>query len=197
MRRLLLASVAALATLTAPVVQAQTIDGNAHAGAHSPVPTDGPALTMTQKGIYDGWSPQQKLDYDSWPNDYKSYYWSLNNDQQSGYWALSQDQRGQFYRMTPQQRKAAWRSVAQQMSGQMPSTPAGQANPPGLGMPTNGVPDPQMADQTVRPAMPADPGYQGSPYKGALTPPPASAMNKDYPRCSATVQDGCVNPGGQ
>jgi hypothetical protein len=45
--------------------------------------------------------------------------------------------------------------------------------------------------------MPADPGYQAGPYKGAMTAPPAEAANKTYPVCSRTVQDGCRNPGGK
>lgn len=71
-----------------------------------------------------------------------------------------------------------------------------QANPPGEGVSTTGVPDPQAAGQTVPPAQPVDPSYQGGPYKGALTAPPASAMNKTYPKCTRTLQDNCRNPGG-
>jgi len=97
--------------------------------------------------------------------------------------------------MTPEQRKLAWQSVVQQLAGQTPTTPPGQANPPGKGMPTKGVPAPKTASQDVPPAMPADESYQGGPYKGALTPPPASAMNKDYPVCSKDIQDSCRNPG--
>jgi hypothetical protein len=45
--------------------------------------------------------------------------------------------------------------------------------------------------------MPADESYQGGPYKGALTPPPADAMAKDYPVCGKTVTDGCRNRDGK
>lgn len=155
-----------------------------------------PALTPQQQAVFDAWSPQQKTDYASWPNEYKVYYWTLTADQQKGYWALTADQRGQIYKMSPQQRQIAWTSVMQQLNGQKPSTPAAQANPPGEGMPTTGVPDPQVAEQSVPPAMPADGSYQGGPYKGALTPPPQTAMNKTYPLCSKTVQDSCRNRGG-
>jgi hypothetical protein len=41
--------------------------------------------------------------------------------------------------------------------------------------------------------MPADPAYHGGPYTGALTPPPAAAMDKTYPPCSATLHDNCIN----
>lgn len=58
-------------------------------------------------------------------------------------------------------------------------------------------PDPATADTPVPPAMPADPSYQANPYKGAMTAPPAEAMNKTYPLCSRTVQDNCRNRGGK
>ncbi|HUD28146.1 MAG TPA: hypothetical protein VMQ93_04685 [Novosphingobium sp.] len=210
MRKLLLAGSAALAVMAIPAVHAQATDDMPAASSSpqtpagpddtsAPMPSPSataPALTPQQKAIHDGWSAQQKADYAAWPNDYKVYYWTLNAEQQKGYWALTADQRGQIYKMTPEQRQMAWNSVVQQMSGQKPSTPAGQANPPGEGVPTAGVPDPQMASQSARPAMPADENYQGGPYKGALTPPPATAMGKEYPKCSKTVTDSCVNRGG-
>ena len=85
-----------------------------------------------------------------------------------------------------------------------PSTPPAppevvqeQANPQGGGAPTEGVPDPATAEDPVPPAMPADPGYNAGPYKGALTPAPTEAMNKDYPVCTKKVQDSCRNPGSK
>jgi hypothetical protein len=212
MRKVLLASCGALSLLAAPaMLQAQS-------GATQPRPMDMPAsppakpsppitsattgapaptLTKEQRGLYDAWTPDQRRDYESWPNDYKVYYWTLNAEQQKGYWALTPDQRGQIYQMTPEQRQTAWNSVVQQLRGETPTTPPGQANPPGQGMPTTGVPDPRAAGQAAPPAMPADPSYQGGPYKGALTPPPATAMDKEYPRCTKTVTDNCRNPGGK
>lgn len=59
------------------------------------------------------------------------------------------------------------------------------------------TPDPQAAAQAVPPAMPADASYQGGPYKGALTPPPETAMNKTYPVCTSKLQDSCRNHGGK
>lgn len=56
---------------------------------------------------------------------------------------------------------------------------------PGDGTPTMTPPDPATADTRVPPAMPADPSYQAGPYKGAMTAPPAEAMNKTYPLCCA------------
>ena len=70
-----------------------------------------------------------------------------------------------------------------------------QANPIGPGVPTTMPPNPANADSPVSPAMPADPNYNAGPYKGALTPAPAQAMNRTYPVCSRTLLDSCVNPG--
>lgn len=56
---------------------------------------------------------------------------------------------------------------------------------------------PTSAHDATAPAMPTDPSYQGQPYVGALAPPPAEAMNKSYPTCSAGVSDECRNPHGQ
>lgn len=155
------------------------------------------AMTVQQKTVYATWPQQRKSDYEAMPVDYQTYYWTLDAAQQQGYWALTPDQRGQIYKMTPQQRTLAWQSISQQLNGQTPTTPAGQANPPGQGVPTEGVPNPQSANQAAQPAMPADESYQGGPYKGANTPPPADAMGKGYPVCSKTVTDACINRGGK
>jgi hypothetical protein len=59
------------------------------------------------------------------------------------------------------------------------------------------APDPQTANSPTPPAMPADPSYHGQPYVGALTAPPAAAMNKSYPVCKAGQHDECRNADGQ
>jgi hypothetical protein len=69
-----------------------------------------------------------------------------------------------------------------------------QANPPGNRPVSNTPPNPASADSPVPAAMPADASYHGGPYPGALTAPPQEAMNKNYPACSATIRDECVNP---
>jgi len=155
------------------------------------------AMTVEQKTTYQTWPAPQQSDYDAMPADYQAYYWGLTPEQQKGYWALTPDQRGKLYKMSPEQQKMAWQSISQQLAGQTPTTPPGQANPPGPGVPTAGVPNPQTANQAAQPAMPADEAYQGGPYKGALTPPPADAMGKTYPVCSKTVTDSCRNRGGK
>lgn len=189
------------ASVSAPILAQETAPATMPAADPAPAPAPAPAttpaaLTPEQQAIFDAWPADKKADYATWPQAYKDYYWSLKAEQQTGYWALTADQRGQVYKMTPEQREIAWTSILQQLAGNTPTTPPGQANPPGPGMPTTGVPNPQTAEQTVRPAMPADQSYQGGPYKGALTPPPAAAMNKDYPVCTKTVTDGCRNRGG-
>jgi hypothetical protein len=68
-----------------------------------------------------------------------------------------------------------------------------QANPPGEGMPSDTPPNPPTANTPVPPAMPTDPAYHAGPYKGALTPAPAEAMDKAYPPCTSKLQDSCVN----
>ena len=70
-----------------------------------------------------------------------------------------------------------------------------QANPPGVGIPSETPPNPPTADTPVPPAMPADSSYRAGPYKGALTPAPTEAMGKAYPPCTSTLQDSCINPG--
>ncbi|CDO37694.1 MULTISPECIES: hypothetical protein [Novosphingobium] len=197
MRHLIFAGASALALATLPnALLAQ--NAPSAAGDSAQVSPAAPVtLTAEQQAMYDGWPADRQAEYDAWPDEYKGYFWTLVPERQEGYWALTPDQRGQVYKMSPQQREAAWTSIIQQLNGQTPTTPATQANPPGEGVPTAGVPAPETAEQAVRPAMPADQSYQGGPYKGALTPPPASAMNKDYPVCSKTVQDNCRNPGGK
>jgi len=218
MRKFLLASVATFAITAAPSVlfaqEAQptlqavpapdgttTVTRTETTVTSSPQAPKGTAgtqtMTVQQKTVYATWEPTRQTDYGAWPVAQQTYYWTMTPEQQEGYWAMSTDQRGQIYRMSPEQRALAWQSVVQQLRGQQPSTPAGQANPPGQGVPTAGVPNPQTANQSARPAMPADQGYQGGPYKGALTPPPADAMSKDYPACSRTVRDGCRNRGAR
>jgi len=197
MRRLLIAGAGILTAMASPIALAAPDPAAAGGSATDVAEMDKRyERSPAQEAIYGAWPNEQRMEYDAWPYDYQVYYWTLDPVQQSGYWALTPDQRGMIYKMWPDQRAKAWSSIRQQLAGQVPTTPAGQANPPGMGMPTTGVPDPDNAAQAVRPAMPAGGAYQGGPYKGALTPPPAEAMNKDYPICSKTVQDSCRNPGG-
>lgn len=199
MRKLLFAGAGALAMISASAaVQAQNAAADPATGQAATSAPGSAASTMTadQKAQYDSWPATRRADYDAWPAEYKNYYWSLTPEQQEGYWALTPEQREQIFKMAPEQRELAWKSVVEQMKGQSAAPAQTQANPQGPGMPTTGVPAPQAAQQSVPPAMPADQSYQGGPYKGALTPPPASEMNKDYPVCTKKIQDSCRNPGG-
>lgn len=217
MRNLLLASAAALALACgATAVSGQSPPATMSAPAS-------PAMTPSQKAMYETWPASQKTAYDSWSAEYQAYFWSLTPSQQKGWFALSDDQRKQVYEMPPASRAAVWASIEQQLAGAAPpaamtapspdaaaapppmdddaSAQAApveqvQANPPGAGPASDTPPDPATADTPVPPAQPADPGYHAGPYKGALTEPPADAMNKTYPVCSRKVQDNCRNPGG-
>ena len=71
-----------------------------------------------------------------------------------------------------------------------------QANPRGSDAPAVAQPNPESASAPVPPALPANPSYRAAPYKGALTAPPAEAMNKVYPVCTRTRTDSCRNPSG-
>ena len=69
---------------------------------------------------------------------------------------------------------------------------------PNAGVPTGAVPaDPGMVPAPAgAPSDPAAPvGSSANPVTvgGNMTPPPTEA--KDYPLCSRTVQDSCINPG--
>ncbi|MFC0588038.1 hypothetical protein ACFFF7_01285 [Novosphingobium aquiterrae] len=72
-----------------------------------------------------------------------------------------------------------------------------QANPASAEAPSATPPNPTTAADPVPPAVPADPSYQAGAYKGALTAPPAEALNKVYPLCTKTLRDSCRNPGGK
>lgn len=145
------------------------------------------ALKPEQQSQYDSWPAQRRSDYDAWPTEHKNYYWTLTPDQQEGYWVLTPDQREQIYNLAPEQREQAWQSVVQQLRGAAPAAQT-QANPQGAGAPA------PQASGAVPSATVTDPGSQGG--QGALTPPPASAMDKEYPVCTRQIQDSCRNPGG-
>lgn len=84
----------------------------------------------------------------------------------------------------------------------MPAQPDGSSMPmpadPNAGQPTGAVPaDPGMmpapANAPRDPAAPMGSAENPVTMGGNMTPPPTDA--KDYPVCSRTVQDSCINPG--
>lgn len=154
----------------------------------SPGPTESGA-TAQQRSIYSGWPAERRGEFDALPTEQQTYYWTLPQEQQEGFWALTPDQRARLYNMSPEQRQSAWQSIMQQLQGQDSMSPAGQPAQPGAGAPDTGTQ--ASGNMPVTPAQPAGAD------RGALTPPAAEAMNKDYPVCSRTVQDSCRNPGGK
>lgn len=87
--------------------------------------------------------------------------------------------------------------------GVSPATPATSATPstgadPNASQPTGAVP-PSSGMAPAPAGVPQDPsapvGSSANPVTvgGNMTPPPAGG--KDYPVCSRTVQDSCINPG--
>jgi len=85
----------------------------------------------------------------------------------------------------------------------MATNPSADAPPPPApdvngGQPTGAVPSspgmvPAPADAPRDPAAPVGSSSNPVTMGGNMTPPPAEA--KDYPVCSRTVTDSCINPG--
>lgn len=149
------------------------------------------SMTAEQSTMYDAWPEDRRASFDTWPSDYQVYFWTLAPNQQTGYWALSDQQRGTIAQLTPEQRLAAWASIEKQMDAQS----GGTSTPSSTSATVTGSGDAVTTAVT-------DPGTSTLPQtttvmttSGNFTPPPASAMNKDYPLCSRTIQDSCINPG--
>ena len=154
------------------------------------------AMSADQTTSYNGWEAAQRTAYDAWPVDYQTYYWTLSPTQMRGWWILNDTQRKQIFEMAPAQRASMWTSIEGQMIAGSTGTPV-QANPVGSDAAPTMAPDPATADTAVAPTMPADASYQAGPYKGAMSAPPAEAMNKVYPLCTKTLRDSCRNRGGK
>lgn len=198
MRKLLFSAASAVALISATgLVIASSAAAQTGMTAPMAAPAAAPTLTGAQQTDYDSWTAEQRSSYESWPGAYQTYFWTLTPAQMTGWWRLTADQRSQLMAMTPEQQASTWMSIEAQLTGQ-PAPGVVQANPVGSSeAPAVTPPNPPMADSPVPPARPADPGYQAGPYKGALTPAPAEAMNKTYPVCTRKLQDSCRNPGGK
>lgn len=155
-------------------------------------------MTADQQTQFGSWSEDQRTAYRGSTQAVRDYYWTLTPTQRTGWWRMTEEQRGQVFALDPAGRVGVWKSIEAQVAGAAPEAAAPvqqvQANPIGEGVPSDTPPNPETAATAVPPAMPADPGYQAGPYKGALTEAPAQAMNKVYPLCSRTVMDSCINP---
>lgn len=153
--------------------------------------TQGGPATAQQRSVYSGWPADRRGEFDALPAEQQTYYWTLSQDQQEGFWALTPDQRTRLFNMSPEQRQSAWRSIMQQLQGQDSTSPMGQSSQPGTAGSNTAGSTQGSANMPANQAQPA--GIGG----GTAAPPPAEAMNKDYPVCSRTVQDSCRNPGGK
>jgi hypothetical protein len=168
MNKLILAGAAALALAVPAVAQDMAVSSNG----------DVYVLTPDQDVTYEAWPADRQTTYTSWPNDYKVYYWTLTEPQQTGWWALTDAQRQQLYAMTPEARTAAWTSIENQMAS-MPSANA--------------------SDTAIAATSAAATGsVAGEPrfVSGEVlqTTPAVTRASGEYPVCSTSVTDSCVNP---
>ncbi|HWJ69257.1 MAG TPA: hypothetical protein VNS79_04315 [Sphingobium sp.] len=101
----------------------------------------------------------------------------------------------------------AFSAHAQDVPDPSSDAPVTQPAPPDAPPPAEGPADPQsgLPDAAIPPAAPAPP-YDAGPPPPASTPQTATgaqdpvvqsapAAPTDYPKCSSTVKDECVNPG--
>jgi len=205
MRNLILSGVAAIALSALPAL-AQDAGADVNDAAAAPAPAA--TLTDEQQAMVDAWPADKQTMYAAWSPDYQAYFWTLSPEQQAGYWVLTPTQRSQIAAMTPEQRTVAWQSIGRQLAAGADNSDTSIAARTG-----DDVPAPaQTADQANADAAPpaptttvvaaADPQSAASgasavvtSIPGNLTPPPASALNKDYPVCTSKLQDSCQNPG--
>ena len=124
------------------------------------------ALTAAQQAMYDGWPAERRTLYDGWPGEVQTYYWTLPADRQTAYWALNDEQRLQVYNLPAAQRATTWTSIMNQVNGT--ATAATAATRPATTTRTMG-------------------------NAGMVQQVPA-AQSGEYPPCSATRTDSCVNP---
>lgn len=132
-------------------------------------------LSGSQQTMYDGWPVERQTVYTAWPNDYKVYYWTLTPRQADGWWVLTDDQRARVYGMTPEQRVAAWTAIEAQMGGM----PSANASTTAMAATTAAA-----SANTMSPRFVSNSVSQTAP----------AANTGEYPVCSATVTDSCVNP---
>lgn len=170
MKKLILASAAALA-LTVPAVAQDAVAVTASGDVY--------VLTEPQQATYDAWPADRQTTYTAWPDTYKTYFWTLTEPQQNGWWVLTDDQRARVYAMTPEQRVQAWTAIETQMAS-MPSA--------------NASPTAQVA--TTAAATQAAVGAEPRMVSGEVTQttPAVARASGEYPLCSKTVTDGCINP---
>jgi hypothetical protein len=181
MRTLLLTGAAALSLAAVPFVaaaqqasaSAQT-STEAHAANHT--------LTAEQQAAFDAWAADRQAIYVAWPPAYQGYYWTLTPSQQEAYFLLSAEQRAQIDAMNAQQRTLAWQSIERQVAGAPTANEANAAVKPVTETTVATLPTPSGPQQVITTTT------------SNAVPPPASALNKEYPVCRGAVQDSCINP---
>jgi hypothetical protein len=178
MRTLLLTGAAALSLAAVPFTALVAQDSSAPAASTTSV-----TMTAEQQAMYDTWPADKQATFVTWTPVYQGYYWTLTPSQAEAYWLLSDEQRAQINGMTPAQRTIAWTSIERQVAGAPTANEANAAAAP-------------VTETTVATQIASDGQPQAvvTTSTGNLTPPPASAQNKEYPVCRGAVQDSCVNP---
>ena len=192
MRKLILTS-AAIIALGAGSAQAQMQDDNMsednmsedNMSDNGMAMQDDMAMTMTpaQTATYNGLSAEQKTMFDGWDMNKKRLYF-----------ALSPEQRTQLWKLNPTAREAAWQQIYK-AAGMSPdgtmASDSGNAMASDSGNAMAGERSGAMAGDN----MATGSGTRAN--SGAMASPPAASANKDYPTCSRTLTDNCVNPGGK
>jgi hypothetical protein len=164
MKKLILASAAALAFTAAPAAADHHMEGEAQADAEAY------AMSEAQQQAYMTWSDDQRIAYQAWPVGVQEYYWTLTPDQTDAWWVLTDPQRVRVYEMTPDQRMRAWQQINTQM-GEMETAETAQATA------TTSTPQMRFVSSAVVQTTPADAG------------PP----DGELPVCTSDAQDNCIN----
>ncbi len=146
-----------------------------------------PTMNPQQQAIYNGLTAEQKASFDGWDLQQKGLYFALNAEQRSQLWALPAAQRAQAWMQIRQAAGLPATPPAQSTTGATASTRATTGAMAGQGN--------NMNSSMRKPAGSMGSGTNMAAKSGAAASPPAAAMNKDYPTCSRTVTDNCVNPG--
>lgn len=166
MKKLILASAAALAFTAAPAAADHHMEGE-----KQQKPEAYP-MNEEQQADYMSWSDDQRIAYQRWPVSVQEYYWTLTPEQTEAWWVLTDPQRVRVYEMTPDQRMRAWQQINSQMGDMDTSTTATASA-------SSTTPAPRFVRSEVTQTTPS--GYQ------------AAGDAEELPVCSEGQQDGCIN----
>ena len=202
MRKLLMAGAAISAALAMPtVLSAQDVETEAEIDASVEVD-----LNAEQQAIYDAWPAERRAEYDALMAEQQTYFWTLTPRQQEAYWVLTPEQRTRIAAMTPEARANAWVSIERQLASGANNSETSVAARTGGEVPASRTgadvsAEARSAAAANARAVPPPATTVRTPsevvrnFPGNRTPPPASALNKTYPVCTARLQDNCQNPG--